>query len=96
MKNIDNIDTVLSVIESLYPTSDEYSDNAKFYHWLDYACELDYLLNQSVEDFDMGSYINTRLAQLVKDTPQHNALTDVASNLEEALPTEYKGVFKYE
>jgi len=74
---------------------DEYSDNSKFYHWMDYACELDDLLNQSVEGFNMGSYINTRLAKLVKDTPQHNALTDVASTLEETLPTEYKGLFVY-
>lgn len=92
---MDNIDKILDAIESLYPTPDEYSDNDRFFYWMDYACELD-SVRYNIGDPDQNSYINQRLQSFKKDSAEHDALTDVASTLEELYPTEYKGAFVYE
>jgi hypothetical protein len=88
------VDTFIEVIESLYPTPEEYSDNGRFFYWMDYACELDMLLYRPEDG--VNSYMLERLQKLKKDTAEHDALTDVASTLEEVLPSVYKGVFVYE
>ena len=93
----DTIDTVLDIIESLYPDFKEYADNEKFHYWMEYACELDELRFLTGEvDKDYIDYLNKRMSMLSSNKPEHQACTDVASTLEEAIPSKFKGVFKYE
>jgi hypothetical protein len=84
------------MIEVLYPDPNDYSDNERFFYWMDYACELDEITNVAyIESERLAEYLNMRMGKLKKDTPQHDAYVDTASNLEENV-AEYKGVFVYE
>lgn len=91
MVNVMDVDKVVDIIDSLYPTPEEYSDNEKFFYWMDYACELDVILFK--DGPDRNSYVAGQIQKLKKDTAGHDANTDVASTLLERYPTEYKGVF---
>lgn len=94
-------DTTLSIIESLYPDFNEYANNERFFHWMDYACELDVLLATAYaeeSDFGIGlvEMLNSKIKGLRAGSAEHDACVDVASTLEESLPTHFKGKFKYE
>lgn len=94
-----DIDKQLDIIESLYPDFTEYADNKLFHHWMEYACELDEIMNVVYRMDDGNSlvaHLNQRMLQLRSTSAEYNACVDVASTFEEALPTLYKGVFKYE
>lgn len=82
------------IIDSLYPTFDEYADNSKFHYWMEYACELDMVMHHYNED--LIEHINTRLLKLRAGSAEHDACVDVASTLEETIPKQFKGVFKYD
>ena len=90
------LDKILDVVESLYPTPDEYGDNGKFFYWMDYACELDDVMSRIHGGDDWNSYVNQQLKKFVKDTAKYDAYVDVASSLEEVIPSKFKGVFVYE
>lgn len=90
----ETLDAQYAIIESLYPTFDEYADNSMFHHWMEYACELDMILYHYNDD--LINHINTRLLKLRAGSPEHDACVDVASTLEETIPNQFKGVFKYE
>jgi len=93
----DTVDKVLNIIESLYPDFKEYADNEQFHYWMEYACELDELMFLAGEvDKDYIDYLNKRIFMLSSNKPEHQACTDVASTLEEAIPSKFKGVFVYE
>lgn len=90
------MDKQLDIIEGLYPDFREYADNAQFFYWMDYACELDVIRNVVYDDDkDVVAYLNERMLKLSNVGAEHHAATDVASTLEESLP-QFKGVFKYE
>ena len=89
----DTLDKQLDIIESLYPDFTEYADNTLFYHWMEYACELDSIMHHYNDD--LVEHLNARLLKLRAGSPEHDACVDVASTLEESLP-QFKGVFKYE
>lgn len=91
-------DKTLSIIESLYPDFSEYEDNAQFFHWLDYACELDFILASAYDrtNESLIAYLNKRMLELRSSSAQHDACVDVASTLEESVSTHFKGKFKYE
>lgn len=89
-------DKVLSIIESLYPDFREYADNEQFFYWMDYACELDDVVNVvDTDDRMIIDYLNKRMSMLSSNKPEHHACTDVASTLEEVLSIKFKGLFKY-
>jgi hypothetical protein len=88
---------VFDIIESLYPDFKEYADNAQFHYWMEYACELDEVVNVVyIEDDKLIAYLNKRMSMLSSSKPEHHACTDVASTLEESIPSKFKGVFTYE
>lgn len=76
VNTVDNKDKILDIIESLQPTGEDYDDNTRFYHWLEYACELD-MLAYSVWDGKGADIVAKRLTQLSEGSPQHDAITDV-------------------
>lgn len=88
------IETVYEIIASLQPDFKEFADNTQYHYWMDYACELDVL--QIIPEDGLVTHLNERMDKLLSSSPEHHACVDVASTLEEALPSTYKGVFKYE
>lgn len=86
--------TEIAIIESLQPDFNEFADNTQYHYWMDYACELDVL--QVVAETNLVGHLNERMTKLSSSRAEHQACVDVASTLEEALPSTYKGVFKYE
>jgi hypothetical protein len=91
-------DKTLSIIESLYPDFSEYANNADFYHWMNYACELDVIIASAYDNTNeaITEYLNKRMLQVRSSSAEHDACVDVASTLEETLPETFVGVFKYE
>lgn len=88
-KMIDNI------IVALYPTPEEYMDNTRFNHLMDYACELDILVGINYgEPTKLVEYINKRLDKYFSTAPEHEACCDVASTIESLVPN-LKNAFKY-
>lgn len=74
-------DNILNIIESLQP-GDEYNDNAMFYYWMDYACELDSLALEVYGD-QGKAYCEKRLQSLADGSPEHDALTDVMLTIQQ-------------
>lgn len=89
--------TVDDIIQALQPGMEEYSSNSQFFHWMDYACELDELalLNYRDDNDAFVLYINKVMLDYPSGHAKHHACTDVAITLESQLPNKYKGVFKY-
>lgn len=89
-------DMIDTVIQTLQPAMEEYSDNGRFFHWMDYACELDDLaiLNYKGDKQVFIDHINKRISDYPSGHAKNHACTDVASTVESLVP-EYKGVFKY-
>lgn len=87
--------TVDDVIVALQPAMEEYSDNAEFFHWMDYACELDEIALVNHRGEDIVTYLNKRMDGYPSSHAKHHAATDVATTLESLIP-QYKGLFKYE
>lgn len=91
-----NEDKVIDIIRSLEPDFSEYTDNGNFFYWMDYATELDDIENEvHINDDLVVEYLNKRF-KINAPRPAYDACVDVASTLEEALPEQFKGVFKYE
>lgn len=94
-----NEDKVIAIVASLYPDFTEYADNSKFFYLMDYACQLD-VIQETVDRFPdkdvLKEMLNTKISTLRSGSAEHDACVDVASNLEEAMPDQFKGVFKYE
>jgi len=67
---------ILDIIDSLQPDPTDYDDNTRFYHWLEYACELDEL-SFAVYDGKGKEFVTKRLTQLNEGSAQHDAITDV-------------------
>lgn len=88
--------TIDTIIEKLQPSMQEYADNAQFYHWMDYACELDdlALLNYADDKESFISHINKRMSGYPSAHALHHACCDVASTVESLVP-EYRGLFVY-
>jgi hypothetical protein len=83
MDNKDKIRSgILDIIDSLQPDGDDYHNNERFYHWLDYACELDELLF-AVYDGKGKEFVTKRLTQLTEGSAQHDAITDVMLTIQE-------------
>ena len=87
---------VIDIINSLQPDFSEYANNGNFFYWMDYATELDDIENDvHINDDLFVDYLNKHFKTSTPG-PKHDARVDVASNLEESLPEQFKGVFKYE
>lgn len=67
-------DKLLDIIDSLQPTTEEYADNERFFHCMDYACELDVLSILVYSDSAMA-HIKERL-QKGRGGPELDAVTD--------------------
>jgi len=87
--------TVDSIIQSLMPDMADYADNSLFYHWMDYACELDEITLVNYRDENLVEYLNKRIEKYPSAHAVNHACTDLAITLESLLPNTYKGVFKY-
>lgn len=87
---------IAMIIDNLQPNMEEYADNAKFYYWMDYACELDHLLVLGYQDDPQPliQYVNKLMTTKLELSPEHHACVDVATSLE-AQMNEFKGVFTY-
>jgi hypothetical protein len=91
-----NEEKVIGIINSLQPDFKEYADNGNFFYWMDYATELDDIENDvHINDDLFVIYLNKHF-KTGAPGPKYDACVDVASNLEEAMPDQFKGVFKYE
>ncbi|AXF53031.1 MAG: hypothetical protein [Caudoviricetes sp.] len=88
--------TIDIIIETMQPNMADYADNAMFYHWMDYACELDELaiLNFKGEEL-LVAHLNKQMAGLASSRPEHEACVDVASSIETLIP-QFAGRFVYE
>lgn len=87
--------SVDDITEAMQPDMADYADDAKFYYWMDYACELDEIALVAYRGDGVVEYLNERMAKYTSDRPQHHACVDVATTMENLIP-EHKGVFKYE
>lgn len=80
----------------LQPNMEDYADNGKFFYWMDYAQELDDIALVNFNGNSVVDYMNKVMEKELSTSPKHHACVDVASSLEEKLPAEFAGKFKYE
>lgn len=92
-------DLIDTIIQKLQPAMEEYADNSQFFHWMDYACELDVIALENFKSDNTLETLPVYLNKRMKDYPSGHAInhacTDVASTVESLIP-EYRGKFKYE
>lgn len=85
------------VLMALQPNNREWLSNADYSKWMSYAETLDeigYVLDNGDTDAII-SHINHILGTKLSSNPEHEACTDVATTLENLMPSVYAGKFNY-
>lgn len=88
------METEKLIMNALRPNFSEVCDNKMFQHWLDYEIEIDEIQYHTIDKESLVEYLNKRMAKIRAGSSQQDACVDVASTLQETLPS-YQGVFKY-
>lgn len=83
-----------AIMDALRPSFAEVCDNKMFTHWVNYEIEIDEIQYHTIDKESLVEYLNKRMAKVRAGSAEQDACVDVASTLEETLPT-YQGEFQY-